>query len=367
MRLQDLTSGQWATQAGFWIGQHAPRWIGHGIAWLAARVIALRKPAIYWTVRANLRQVLGLQADERTLHRMASQVFLHTGRAYYDFFHAIGQPQEVLARAVRVPEQLVALLRSGTTTGRGVLFLGIHLSNFDLGILALGARGLSIQVLSLADPTPGFRFQNRLRATAGFEITPITPESLRAAVRRLKGGGTVSTGLDRPVPVSSKEATKVATTNVGHACSATNVGHACSVTEATKVATTNVGHACSATNVGHACSVTEATKVATTKEKDAEDRAQVEFFGRPAYLPLGPVRIALMAQATVVVGCCHYCRQEGYVMEFTGPIEMVRSGDRQQDILANARRLASILEGYVRAHPEQWLMFHPFWPTNPFS
>ena len=65
-----------------------------------------------------------------------------------------------------------------------------------------------------------------------------------------------------------------------------------------------------------------------------------------------------------VVGSCRYDPDEGYVLEITGPIEMVRTGDRRQDILANTRRLAVIMEGYVRAHPEQWMMFHPLWPES---
>jgi lauroyl/myristoyl acyltransferase len=44
---------------------------------------------------------------------------------------------------------------------------------------------------------------------------------------------------------------------------------------------------------------------------------------------------------------------------------MIRTGDRRQDVLTNTRRLAVIQEEKIRAHPEQWLMFHPFWPELP--
>ena len=82
------------------------------------------------------------------------------------------------------------------------------------------------------------------------------------------------------------------------------------------------------------------------------------------YLPTGPARIALMSGALVYTGACHYEEGQGYVLQLDGPIDMVRTDDRRQDILTNARRLAAILEEYVRAHPEQWLMFHPFWPEE---
>jgi KDO2-lipid IV(A) lauroyltransferase len=296
MRFQDLTSSKLATRMGIFMGQYMPRWLGYGLARVVSGVMARQRPQIYWTVRANLRQVLSPEADDETLHQMTRHVFFHAGQTYYDFFHAVDQPPEVLAEAMPIPEAFIAQIQSETARGRGVLLLGTHMSNFDLLGLSLGTRGLPIQMLSLADPEAGFHIVNYLRAKGGYEVTPITPESLRAAIRRLKSSGVVLTGMDRPIP---------------------------------------------------------------------EDRELIEFFSRPAYLPVGPVRLALITGAKVIMGSCYYEPDEGYAFEFTEPIEMVRTGDRRQDILTNTRRLAVILEGYVRAHPEQWLMFHPIWPEQP--
>jgi len=298
MRLQDLTSSRPATRIGIFIGRYTPRWLGYGLVRALSGMIARQKPQIYRTVQANLRHILGPEADDATLHEMTRHVFSHAGQTYYDFFHVIDQPPEVLAGAVRIPETIVAFVRSEMARGQGVLLLGAHMSNFDLLGLSVGARGLPIQMLSLANPRAGFHLMNYLRAKAGYDITPITPRSLRAAIRRLKSGGIVLTGMDRPIP---------------------------------------------------------------------EDRELIEFFGQLAYLPVGPVRLALMTGATVIMGSCYYEPDEGYALKVTGPIEMIRTGDRRQDILANARRLAAILEEHVRAHPEQWLMFHPFWPEQPGS
>ena len=293
MRVQDLISSKPMTQVGLFIGQHMPRRLGYGLSRVVSAIIARRKPQIYWTVHANLRQILGPDADDTTLHEMTRHVFFHAGQTYYDFFHAIGQPPEVLVKAVQVPKDLIESIQSEMARGRGVLLLAAHMSNFDLAGLSVGARGLPVQMLSLADPEAGFHILNYLRAKGGYEVTPITPASLRAAIRRLKSGGLVLTGMDRPIP---------------------------------------------------------------------EDREPIEFFGRQAYLPVGPVRLALMTGATVFMGSCYHEPSQGYVLEVTEPVEMVRTGNRRQDILTNTRRLAIILEGFVRAHPEQWMMFHPFWP-----
>jgi lauroyl/myristoyl acyltransferase len=295
MRVQDLFSSKPMTQAGLFIGQHMPRWVGYGLARIAAGVIARQRPQLYWTVQVNLRQILGPEADEGTLHEITRHVFFHAGQTYYDFFHAIGQSLQAWRKAVQIPEAIVEQLEAEVTRGRGLLLLSTHMSNFDLAGLAVGSLGFPIQMLSLADPQAGFHILNYLRARGGFEVTPITTESLRAAIRRLKNGGVVVTGMDRPMP---------------------------------------------------------------------EDQELIEFFGRPAHLPVGPARLALMTGATVILGSCRYDADKGYVLEARGPIEMIRTGDRQQDVLTNTRRLAVILEGYVRAHPEQWMMFHPVWPEE---
>jgi lauroyl/myristoyl acyltransferase len=89
----------------------------------------------------------------------------------------------------------------------------------------------------------------------------------------------------------------------------------------------------------------------------------IPFFGRPARLPLGPARLALITDATVLLGACYWDPEEGYVLHVEGPIEMVDTGDRKADAIANTRRLAEVMETYIRARPTQWLMFHRLWPA----
>jgi lauroyl/myristoyl acyltransferase len=295
MRLQELSSSRLVTQMGILVARHTPRRVGYPLADILGSLIVRRRPRMYQTVCDNLCQILGPGARSDTLHVMARSVFCHALQTYYDFFRAVGQPEEVIAKALRMPDAVIARMRRARAEGRGVLLLGTHMSNFDLAIIGIRAQGFPIQILSLANPRPGFHVLNELRARSGCEVTPITSESLRAAIRRLRGAGMVITGLDRPVP---------------------------------------------------------------------RDGELVECFGRRSYLPLGPVRLALAADAAVFVASCYYESDEGYRVEIAGPIEMVRSGDRQRDMLANARRLAAVLEEQIRVRPEQWMMFHPLWPLQ---
>jgi len=39
----------------------------------------------------------------------------------------------------------------------------------------------------------------------------------------------------------------------------------------------------------------------------------------------------------------------------------VQTGDREHDVAVNLRRVLTELEGLIRQHPEQWMMFVPVW------
>ena len=292
MRFHDALSGQLPIRIGLWIGQHMPRSVGYGLSRAVASFVVRFKPVVYWTVRRNLCQVMGHDVDDEMIH----QVFYHAGQTYYDFFRAVGQPPSEIVRSVGISSATLDLVRSEMAADRGVLLLGIHMSNFDLALLMLGAQGLSAQLLSLASPRAGFDLLDDMRKVESLEVTMISPQSLRAAIRRLKGGGLVMTGADRPVP---------------------------------------------------------------------GEPTLTEFFGRPACLPVGPARMALITGATVLLGACVHDPEQGYVLDISGPIEMVRTGNREEDVLASTRRLAIVMENYVRAHPAQWMMFHPVWPDLP--
>jgi len=50
---------------------------------------------------------------------------------------------------------------------------------------------------------------------------------------------------------------------------------------------------------------------------------------------------------------------------FDPPVELIRTGDLEADITTNTQKFTSIIEGYVRRYPEQWLWVHRRWKTRP--
>ena len=71
-----------------------------------------------------------------------------------------------------------------------------------------------------------------------------------------------------------------------------------------------------------------------------------------------------MTGASVIMASCYYEPDKGYALKVTEPLEMIRTGDRRRDLMTNVRRVVDILEEHIRPRPEQWMMFHPFWPEQ---
>src|SRR5262244_1987396 len=92
----------------------------------------------------------------------------------------------------------------------------------------------------------------------------------------------------------------------------------------------------------------------------------VDFFGTPACTTAGLARVALHTGAAVVPGYAVWDDQlRKYRLRFEPPLELVRSGDLERDILENTQRFAKVTEGIIRRYPEQWVWIHARWKTRP--
>src|SRR6202167_6230288 len=96
-----------------------------------------------------------------------------------------------------------------------------------------------------------------------------------------------------------------------------------------------------------------------------EEGVFADFFGIPASTTSGLARLALRTDAAVVPGFLFWDESLGqYRLRFEPPVELARSGDEEADVRENTQRFTSVIERYVRAHPEQWLWVHKRWKTR---
>ena len=92
----------------------------------------------------------------------------------------------------------------------------------------------------------------------------------------------------------------------------------------------------------------------------------VPFFGVDACTASGLARVALRTGAAVLPGFLLWEESEKrYVLRFGEELELVRTGNAQEDVLANTALFAKTTEDYIRRYPEQWLWVHRRWKTRP--
>ena len=92
----------------------------------------------------------------------------------------------------------------------------------------------------------------------------------------------------------------------------------------------------------------------------------VDFFGTLACTTTGIARVALHTDAAVVPGYAYWDeRLRKYRLRFEPPVELVRTGDAERDIVENTQRFAKVIEEIVRKYPEQWVWIHARWKARP--
>lgn len=91
----------------------------------------------------------------------------------------------------------------------------------------------------------------------------------------------------------------------------------------------------------------------------------VTFFGQPCWATVAPAMIA--ARAKVPIHIVAIVRQPGdmYRLEISEPIEFDRSKPVREGLVDMSQQCQDVIEGLVRAHPEQWLWLHRRWKKRP--
>lgn len=91
----------------------------------------------------------------------------------------------------------------------------------------------------------------------------------------------------------------------------------------------------------------------------------VDFYGLPAYTPIGAAMLALDTDATSFVAS--YVRTTGnnFKFIFGEPMEVIRTGDRKEELQINTERFHQAAEEHIKTFPTQWVWMHERWKTTP--
>lgn len=96
-----------------------------------------------------------------------------------------------------------------------------------------------------------------------------------------------------------------------------------------------------------------------------EDGVFVDFFGHAASAAPGAAAFALRTGAAVLPTFGWRNADDTHTIQISAPVPLVRTGELQQDIVANTARYTKIIEEAIRAHPGQWFWLHKRWKARP--
>jgi lauroyl/myristoyl acyltransferase len=182
------------------LGRTMPLRLGHSLTDWAGNWIAGRQGwGLVRAVRTNQWVVQGEKLDGGALDEAVRATFRNTARSIFEvnhYFHNL----EAIRRLIVFGPRMMEILQRPMYAERGLVLVGIHMSNFDYVLQASGIYKLNALVLTLPEVGGGgYRIQYEMRRKAGVQLVPATMQTLRQSIEHLKAGGLVLTGIDRPV------------------------------------------------------------------------------------------------------------------------------------------------------------------------
>jgi len=89
-----------------------------------------------------------------------------------------------------------------------------------------------------------------------------------------------------------------------------------------------------------------------------------QFLGSAVYVRRGPVTLALRSGAAIVPMCVTRDAEDRLTLRISSEIDLVKTGELQEDVAANLTLFIRHLEGMVRRYPDQWCRFSPQGPPS---
>jgi KDO2-lipid IV(A) lauroyltransferase len=150
-------------------------------------------------VIANMRQVMGPQASERHVRRVAREVFRNAARYYADLLYIPRMdPKRFCEEQLQI--EGAEYIAEAQRSGRGAVLVTGHFGSPELAVQGLASQGFHIYSLTEPlQPEALSNFTQWLRSRHGHEYRPVGFGAIKQAIRCLKNGGLVALMLDRDV------------------------------------------------------------------------------------------------------------------------------------------------------------------------
>ncbi len=186
------------------IGRLFPRKLGLLFAALIGTILgSLKRSQMVRAIRVNQYVIHNQNLDAKTLRKLPKVVLRSAAKCIFDYFYFLTRPEKLLNVVKFSPEAEAAFER--VKQNNPCVIACPHLSNFDLMGYALALKGIDVQILSYPNPNETYQIQNQIRESCGLNVTPMSFSAFREARLRLQNGGSILTGLDRPIGTDEPE------------------------------------------------------------------------------------------------------------------------------------------------------------------
>jgi lauroyl/myristoyl acyltransferase len=183
---------------GLALARTIPPWLGfiiaNGIAWLLS---SQKDTDMVAAARLNQWVISGSNLEEEDLNTAVHKYFQYHARAIYDLYHYL-QDLEAAGELFHVEPSFQYLIDRPQFDQRGLVVAGLHMCGFDLAFQWLCPIRMNPLCLTIRNPQGARLMEFQRRLSAGVNLVPGSMDGLRQALRYLKRGGMVVTGLDHP-------------------------------------------------------------------------------------------------------------------------------------------------------------------------
>ncbi len=91
----------------------------------------------------------------------------------------------------------------------------------------------------------------------------------------------------------------------------------------------------------------------------------VDFYGKPAWTPIGAAMLALDSEASVMAAYYLKKPDDTWQIIIKPEFRVIRTGDRKHDLQKNTEMFHKDIEEMIKKYPTQWVWMHERWKTTP--
>jgi lauroyl/myristoyl acyltransferase len=202
VNFQDIVNGRLGIGFAMLLGRSMPPRLGRRLATIGADIISGRRGlAMVQAVRTNQYVASGQTLTRAELDDSVREAYRYAARFIFDTYHYMDK-ELTTESLVRIDGRFNSLMERMGDRQQGTVIVIVHTGNPDLAIRTAASQGLRLLGLAMNRPGRGYQWQNTMRNLGGIETLAASVDSMRRAIKWLDQGGTVATGVDRPMPES---------------------------------------------------------------------------------------------------------------------------------------------------------------------